>query len=90
MFNNFLDRVHIDEKWFFITRDHSNYILLDEWDNCGAVVESETGPVRKVRHKSHIQKVSHPPTLILMQPVKLTPIILLAGNVYLCTGPPKV
>ena len=61
VYNDMMDRVHVDEKWFFITRENQNYILLDEWDELGDdngnVVEAESGPVRKVRHKSHIEKV---------------------------------
>jgi len=61
VYNDMMDRVHVDEKWFFITRENQNYILLDEWDELGDdngnVGEAESGPVRKVRHKSHIEKV---------------------------------
>ena len=41
------DEIHVDEKWFYLTRDTESYILLDD----------EADPVRSVRHKSHIDKV---------------------------------
>ena len=42
-YKNMMDRIHVDEKWFFITRDHEGYYL--------AVDEDE--PVRKVHSKLH-------------------------------------
>ena len=41
------DEIHIDEKWFYLTRDNENYILVDD----------EEDPHRTVGHKSHIDKV---------------------------------
>ena len=41
------DRIHVDEKWFYLMEDGVTYYLLDDEDD----------PVRTVRHKGHIQKV---------------------------------
>ena len=41
------DEIHVDEKWFYLTRDQENYIMLDD----------EEDPQRNVKHKSHIDKV---------------------------------
>ena len=41
------DEIHVDEKWFYLTNDQENYILLDD----------EPDPLRTVKHKSHIDKV---------------------------------
>jgi hypothetical protein len=41
------DKVHIDVKWFHMTRDNEKYIL----------VNGEAPPVRRVRHKKYIKKV---------------------------------
>ena len=41
------DRVHIDEKWFFISRDGKNYLL----------VTREEPLVRRVQHKKYMTKV---------------------------------
>jgi hypothetical protein len=41
------DEVHVDEKWFYLTRDDENYIMLD----------CEEDPHRSVGHKSHIDKI---------------------------------
>ncbi len=41
------DEIHVDEKWFYLTRDQERYILLD----------IEQDPKRTVKHKSHIEKV---------------------------------
>ena len=55
-FHHFHDTVHIDEKWFNITKVRNSYILID----------GETAPHRHFQHKSHITKVmfmaavSHP------------------------------
>ena len=46
-YRNMEDEIHVDEKWFYLTRDNEKYILLDEEDD----------PVRSVKHKSHIDKV---------------------------------
>ena len=42
-----LDRVDIDEKWFYLTEVVTSYIL----------VPGETPPHRTCKHKSHIEKV---------------------------------
>ena len=41
------DRIHVDEKWFFLTREKERYLL--HWD--------EKTPKCCVKHKSHITKV---------------------------------
>ena len=41
------DRIHIDEKWFFLTRAKERYLLH----------HGEKNPKRCVKHKSHITKV---------------------------------
>jgi hypothetical protein len=46
-FKNMEDEVYVDEKWFYLTRDRQNYILLD----------NEPDPHRTVSHKSHIDKI---------------------------------
>ena len=45
--NDLYDEVHLDEKWFYMTRDHSHYILA----------AGESDPHRTTRHKGHIEKV---------------------------------
>ena len=46
-FRNMMDRVHVDEKWFFLSRQRERYLLLPE----------EKNPKRCVKSKSHITKV---------------------------------
>ena len=46
-YNGFYDAVHLDEKWFFVTREKQRIYLT----------EGEIGPHQTVSHKSHIQKV---------------------------------
>ena len=41
------DRVHIDEKWFWLSKDGEKYLL----------VLGEERPVRRVRHKKYMTKV---------------------------------
>ena len=41
------DRIHLDEKWFYLTRDGEAYILA----------KGEEPPHRTVKHKNHIIKV---------------------------------
>ena len=41
------DHIHLDEKWFFLTREKQHYLL----------VSKEKNPKRCVKHKSHITKV---------------------------------
>jgi len=46
-FGDMLDRVNIDEKWWYITQVNTSYIIVD----------GEVPPDQKVKHKSHIIKV---------------------------------
>jgi hypothetical protein len=46
-FKNHYDEVHVDEKWFWITKDGKHYILA----------EGEEIPKRKITHKGYITKV---------------------------------
>jgi hypothetical protein len=46
-YKDLYDEVHIDEKWFYLTKDHKHYILT-----C-----SEEDPHRTTQHKGHIPKV---------------------------------
>jgi len=46
-FSDMMDRVDIDEKWFYITKKRSKYI----------VVPGEEAPIRTCKHKSHLVKV---------------------------------
>jgi hypothetical protein len=41
------DEVHLDEKWFFLTKQSRTYYLTEDEDD----------PVMKTRHKNHILKV---------------------------------
>ena len=41
------DRIHLDEKWFFLTREKERYLLVSD----------EKIPKRCIKHKSHITKV---------------------------------
>jgi hypothetical protein len=41
------DMIHVDEKWFFISKDQERYYMCPE----------EEDPVRTVKHKNHICKV---------------------------------
>ena len=46
-FNDMMDRVDIDEKWFYITTVNASYII----------VPGEQPPERRCKHKSHLIKV---------------------------------
>ena len=46
-FLDMMDRIHVDEKWFFLSRQRERYLLLLE----------EKNPKRCVKSKSHITKV---------------------------------
>ena len=46
-FQDMRDRVHLDEKWFFLTMEKESYLLLPEEDE----------PTHCVQHKFHIMKV---------------------------------
>ena len=46
-FQDMHDRIHLDEKWFFLTREKKCYLL----------VLDEKNPKHCVKHKSHITKV---------------------------------
>ena len=47
-FSNLEEEGHLDEKWWFQTREATGYIIVDGED---------IPPDRKVKHKSHINKV---------------------------------
>ena len=47
LFKDMLDRVHVDEKWFYCDLVTRRVLLADD----------ETEPYRTVKHKSHIDKV---------------------------------
>ena len=47
-FKDMYDRILIDEKWFYLSRDKRTYILAND----------EVDPCRRVKNKLHIQKVS--------------------------------
>jgi hypothetical protein len=49
MYNTMYDRVHLDEKWFFLTRVTERYYLADD----------EPRPHRVIGHKCHIPKCMH-------------------------------
>ena len=46
-FDGWFDQVHIDKKWFFVTMKMLRVYLT----------EGELGPVQRVQHKEHIEKV---------------------------------
>ena len=46
-FLNMMDRIHVDEKWFFLSWQRERYLLLPE----------EKNPKRCIESKSHITKV---------------------------------
>ena len=46
-FLDMMDRIHVDEKWFFLSRQRERYLLLPE----------EKNPKRSIKSKSHITKV---------------------------------
>jgi hypothetical protein len=46
-FQDQMDRVHLDEKWFWLCQDGEKYILL----------EDEPPPKRTTKHKNYIEKV---------------------------------
>ena len=46
-YEDMLDLVHIDEKWFYLSQDGKRFVLADDEEN----------PHRTVKHKSHITKV---------------------------------
>jgi hypothetical protein len=46
-FDAFFNQVHIDEKWFFVCQETLRLYLT----------EGEVPPIRRVGHKSHIEKV---------------------------------
>ena len=49
LYNSMFDRVHVDEKWFFLTRVTERYYLAQD----------EEQPHRVIGHKSHIPKCMH-------------------------------
>ena len=46
-YQDMCDRIHVDEKWFFLTREKERYLLHQDKKN----------PKHCVKHKSHITKV---------------------------------
>jgi hypothetical protein len=46
-FQDQMDKVHLDEKWFWLCQDGEKYILVDD----------EPAPHRTTKHKSYIEKV---------------------------------
>ena len=46
-YQDMCDCIHLDEKWFFLTREKERYLLLLDKKN----------PMHCIRHKSHITKV---------------------------------
>jgi hypothetical protein len=46
-FKGQFDKVHIDEKWFWLCKDGEKYLLVDD----------EEAPTRRVRHKKYMDKV---------------------------------
>lgn len=55
VYKSMYDRVHVDEKWFRITKDGESFILLDSDED--EEEEGEEEPTRRCSHKSHITKV---------------------------------
>lgn len=55
MFKDFMDRIDVDEKWFYLSYDGENYILVDDGDEEEG--NREADPVRRTRHKGYISKV---------------------------------
>jgi hypothetical protein len=51
VYQDMMDVVHLDEKWFYVTRDNERFILVDDDEN------PELEPHRTVTHKNHIRKV---------------------------------
>jgi hypothetical protein len=47
-YQDMYDVVHLDEKWFYITRDNERFLLLED---------DEDDPYRSAAHKSHVRKV---------------------------------
>jgi hypothetical protein len=54
-FKDMFDRVDIDEKWFYQTKDGTRYILTSSEQEEQEEIERE--PHRTISHKSHITKV---------------------------------
>ena len=46
-YQDMLDQIHVDKKWFFLTQEKERYLLLPE----------EKTPKHCIKHKSHITKV---------------------------------
>ena len=46
-FTDMLDHIHIDKKWWYLSRVNNKYYLAPD----------EEGPNRKCKHKGHIIKV---------------------------------
>ena len=56
-YKNMHDRVDVDEKWFYLTRDGARYILTDVEDGDENHKNKEDEPTRRVRHKGYVTKV---------------------------------
>ena len=46
-YQDMMDMIHVDEKWFHVSRDGQRFLLTDD----------EKDPLRTCKHKSHITKV---------------------------------
>ena len=46
-YQDMCDHIHLDEKWFFLTREKEQYLLLSD----------EKNPKHRVKHESHMTKV---------------------------------
>ena len=79
-FVDMFDRIHVDEKYFFVSKDEQRFYLAPD----------EPDPVRKCKHKCHIKKVRF---LFFLNFKSLTLTYLLlfvTGNVPMCTGSTQV
>ena len=60
-YKDLFNLVNVDEKWFYMTRDNKNYIVVtpdDEYDNLPDENEENTRlPTFRARHKNYIGKV---------------------------------
>lgn len=56
-YKNQFDRIDVDEKWFFLTRDNKRYIIAGNDDEEDSTVTPEDQPTRRCSHKKYITKV---------------------------------
>jgi hypothetical protein len=75
-FVDMYDRIHIDEKWFFLTKDAQRYYLAHD----------EAAPHRTVKHKKHILKVRRQIKNKNKNRLILTYCCTVTGNVHVCTS----